>query len=61
MQELFLHADEAWEQAFHNDVMRIYRKRKVEGGYVMIKILAVIPKVPKHIVFNALADMNIRR
>lgn len=27
----------------------------------MLKILALIPKAPKHIVFKALADMNIRR
>lgn len=55
-------AESEWELGFKNDYMQVWKERDFNNREeMMIKCEAVIPFMPKHIPFEALADIHIRK
>lgn len=50
------------EQQFSNEYVKIYRKTMVRGNWskIVLKCIAQLDLIPKHIVLKAVSDMNLR-
>jgi hypothetical protein len=53
LEALFEIPDEEWENVFNGEVLRIFRKKHNEGSVVTVKFTALLPKIPRNIVFSA--------
>ena len=61
LNQLIAIPDPEWESLFSSDVLDIYLKKAVPDSDLIIKCMALLPGIPRHIAFAAFADMNIRR
>lgn len=53
--------DTHWNLGFQNDYIKIFIQKEFNKKEIMIKCVAVLPKIPKHIAFEALADIHVRK
>ena len=54
--------ESAWELGFKSDYLHVWKEKDFNNKQeLMIKCEAIIPLIPKHIPFEALADIHIRK
>lgn len=60
--EKLIHLPESeWELGFKNDYIKVWKEKDFNSKQeIMVKCEAILPRIPKHIPFEALADIHIR-
>lgn len=59
--ELINMPEDQWDLGFKNDYITVYKQKDFNKHEVMIKCEAILPRIPKYVAFEALADIHVRK
>ena len=61
LSQLLREPDELWEFVTAADNLSVFKRKDMKGTNVIIRCQGILPRIPKHVAFNAFSDMKYRK